>query len=104
MVPLNRSLLAGALTLGIAAVQLVPFADALPHTVEHYFRSAVFAHMKRSLPPAVSLSRTATSLVPYAYGVSGLGRGSAEIVEPSAYLGTVLFPFALLGLASRRRE
>ncbi|HZF12655.1 MAG TPA: YfhO family protein [Thermoanaerobaculia bacterium] len=104
MVPLNRSLLAGALTLGIAAVQLVPFAEALPHTVEHYFRSAVFAHMKRSLPPGVSLSRTATSLVPYAYGVSGLGLGSAEIVEPSAYLGTVLLPFALLGFASRRRE
>ena len=103
--PLGWALLAGALTLGIAAVQLLPFAEALPQTVEHHFRSTYFAHLKKSLAPGVSLSRTATSLVPYAYGVSGLGKsGQAGIVEPAAYAGTILLPLALLGLASRRRE
>jgi hypothetical protein len=103
--PLAWSLVAGALTLGIAAVQLVPFAEALPHTVEHYFRSTYFAHLKKSLSPGVSLSRTATTLVPYVYGISGMGKsGQAGIVEPAAYAGTILLPLALLGLASRRRE
>jgi hypothetical protein len=86
-------------------VQLVPFAEALPHTVEHFFRSTYFAHLKKSLAPGVSLSRTATTLVPYAYGISGMGKsGQAGIVEPAAYAGTILLPLALLGLASRRRE
>ncbi|HEV7517562.1 MAG TPA: YfhO family protein [Thermoanaerobaculia bacterium] len=102
--PLNRALLAGALTLGLAAVQLLPFAEALPRTVEHYFRSSYFAHQKKSLPLPVSLHRTATSAIPYVYGVAGKGRGEAGIVEPGAYVGTVLLPLALLGLASRRRE
>ncbi|HEV7516909.1 MAG TPA: YfhO family protein [Thermoanaerobaculia bacterium] len=102
--PLGRALLAGVLSLGLSAVQLLPFVEALPATVEHYFRTVHFAHLKRSLPLPGSVRRTATSAVPYAYGISGRGRGQAEIVEPSAYAGAVLLPFAILGLASRRRE
>jgi hypothetical protein len=102
--PLGYALVAGALTLGLSAVQLLPFAEALPLTVEHHFRSSYFAHLKKSLPFPVSVSRTATSAIPYAYGVAGLGRGEAGIVEPAAYAGAVLLPFALLGLVSRRRE
>jgi hypothetical protein len=102
--PLGRALLAGVLSLGLSAVQLLPFVEALPRTVEHYFRTVHFAHLKRSLPLPGSVRRTATSAVPYAYGISGRGRGQAEIVEPSAYAGAVLLPFAILGLASRRRE
>jgi hypothetical protein len=102
--PLGRALLAGVLSLGLSAVQLLPFVEALPSSVEHYFRTVQFAHMKRSLPLPESVRRTATSAVPYAYGISGRGRGQAEIVEPSAYAGAVLLPFAILGLASRRRE
>jgi hypothetical protein len=102
--PLGRALLAGALSLGLSAAQLLPFLEALPHTAEHSFRSSYFAHLKKSLPLPGSLRRMATSAVPYAYGVSGFGRGPAEIVEPAAYAGAVLLPFAILGLASRRRE
>jgi membrane protein YfhO len=102
--PLTRALLAGALTLGLSAVQLLPFAEALPKTYEHFFRSTFVAHQKMALPPATSLRRAATSLVPYAYGASGLGSRAPEILEPAAYAGTLLLPLALLGLAGRRRE
>ena len=102
--PLRLSLIAGALTLGLSAVQLLPFAEALPRTFEHFFRSTIFTQQRKSVPLEESVRRGATSLVPYAYGVSGLGRGEAGIVEPAAYAGTLLLPFALLGLASRRRE
>jgi hypothetical protein len=102
--PLSRALVAGAFALGLSAVQLLPFAEVLPHTVEHDFRRSHYAHVKKSVSLGESLERSATSLVPYAYGVSGLGRGEARLVEPAAYAGSLLLPLALLGLASRRRE
>ena len=42
--PLLLSLAAGALALGLTAVQLVPLAEALPHTWEHTLRSEWYAH------------------------------------------------------------
>jgi hypothetical protein len=48
--PLALSLLAGVLTLGLSAVLLLPLAEALPHTMEHYSRYAYYAHVRRSVP------------------------------------------------------
>ena len=42
--------------------------------------------------------------MPSAFGVSGKGESLPGFVEPSSYAGAVIWPFAVLGLFSRRRE
>jgi len=96
------SLLAGALALGLTAVQLVPFAEALPQTWERVFRSEWYAHQKKSVDAAQSARRVATIVVPFAYGVSGQGRAFADFGTPAAYAGAILFPLAWTGFFDRR--
>ncbi|HSD71640.1 MAG TPA: YfhO family protein, partial [Thermoanaerobaculia bacterium] len=102
--PLGFSLLSGAITLGLAAVLLLPLVEALPHTAEHFMRSRLYAHVDKSVSVAESLRRSIPDVVPYAFGVSGHGRSAIGFGEPAAYVGSVLFPFAAIGLFSRRRE
>ena len=106
--PLLRSvalaLLAGALALGLLAVQLLPLVEALPHTLEHPLRKFWYASQPRSLPPGQSLSRLTPQVMPYAVGVSGQGRLMEGFIEPSAYGGALLFPLAFAGLFARCRE
>ncbi|HEX9149511.1 MAG TPA: YfhO family protein, partial [Thermoanaerobaculia bacterium] len=101
---LGLSLVAGAITLGLSAVLLLPLAEALPQTAEHFFRSGFYAHLDKSVSVAESLRRSIPDVVPYAFGVSGHGRSAIGFGEPAAYVGAVLLPFAILGLFSRRRE
>jgi len=96
------SFLAGALALGLTALQLVPLFEALPQTWERFFRSDWYAHQKKSVDAAQSLRRAATILVPFAYGVSGQGRSFADFGTPAAYAGAILFPLAWTGFFDRR--
>ena len=98
------SLAAGALTLGMAAVLLVPLLEALPHTSEQEHRTKVFAHARRSEPLPEAIRRALPDLQPYAFGFAGRGRFPAGYQEPGTYAGSLLWPFALAGLFSRRRE
>jgi len=98
------SLAAGALTLGMAAVLLVPLLEALPHTNEQEHRTKIFAHAKRSEPLPEAMRRALPDLQPYAFGFAGRGRFPAGYQEPGTYAGALLWPFALAGLFSRRRE
>ncbi|HEV8610227.1 MAG TPA: YfhO family protein [Thermoanaerobaculia bacterium] len=102
--PLLLSLLAGAVALGFSAVLLLPLVEALPYTAEHFVRSGWYAHLDKSVSLAESLRRSIADVVPYAFGVSGHGRGAIGFGEPAAYVGAVLLPFAVVGLFSRRRE
>jgi hypothetical protein len=104
MRPFLLSLLAGALTLGLSAVLLLPLAEALPHTQEHFMRRGWFAHIRKSFPLWETLRHGASNAMPYIFGVSGKGEALAGFEEPSSYVGTVLWPFAITGLFSRRRE
>jgi hypothetical protein len=90
--------------LGLAAVVLLPFVEALPHTHEHFVRAGWYAFQPRSRPAAENLERLVTQVVPYAVGVSGHGRLMDGFIEPSAYAGALLFPFALSGVFARSRE
>lgn len=101
---LGLSLVAGAITLGLSAVLLLPLVEALPSTAEHAMRNAVYAHVDKSASLAESLRRSTQDVVPYAFGVSGHGTGAIGFGEPAAYAGAVLLPFALVGLGSSRRE
>jgi hypothetical protein len=102
--PVLLSLLAGALTLGLSAVLLLPLAEALPHTQEQHFRSAVYARSRKSFPLWESLRHASLNVIPYGYGVSGYGEAIDGFAEPSSYAGSLLWPLALVGLLSARRE
>lgn len=102
--PFLYSLVVGALALGLSAVLLLPLAEALPYTAEHVIRSGWYAHVDKSVSVAESLRRSIQDVVPYAFGISGHGKGAIGFGEPAAYVGAVLLPFAIVGLFSRRRE
>ena len=101
---LGTSLAAGALTLALSAILLLPLAEALPHTAEHFYRSQVYAKMKKSDPIDKALARALPDIQPYAYGFVGRGKVPAGLHEPAAFAGALLWPFALAGLLSPRRE
>ncbi len=102
--PVLLSLLAGVLALGLSAVLLLPLAEALPQTWEHFIRSQHYAHVRKSFPIRESIRHALPNVMPYAYGVSGKGAGVPGFVEPSSYAGSLLWSFALLGFFSQRRE
>lgn len=98
------SLAAGALTLGLAAILLIPLAEALPRTMEDFFRHAIFAKSPKSVPLPEALRHVRMNVQPYAFGFAGHGRIPPGFLEPQCYAGSMLWPFALAGLFSRRRE
>ena len=103
--PLALALGAGALALGLLAIQLLPLAEALPHTLEHALRKFWYASQPRSLPLGENLRRLTPQVMPYAVGVSGQGRlMEGGFLEPSAYAGALLLPLAFAGLFARCRE
>jgi hypothetical protein len=93
-----------ALGFGLCAVLLLPFVAILSQTFEHALRATWYAHQPRSVPLGTSLFRLVPQIVPYAVGVAGHGRQLDSFTEPSAYAGSLLFPFALAGLFSRCRS
>jgi hypothetical protein len=95
---------AAALALGLLAVQLLPLAEALPHTMEHSLRRHWYSQQTRSVPVGENLRRLTPQVMPYAVGVSGQGRLREGFLEPSAYGGALLLPLAFAGLFARRRE
>jgi len=101
---LSLVFLAGAITLGLAAVLLLPLFEALPYTTEHLIRSVLYAHSDRSVSLEESLRRFIPDVVPYAFGVAGKGKMAIGFVEPAAYAGVILFPLAIAGIFSSRRE
>jgi hypothetical protein len=99
----RRALLAGALAVGLSAVQIGPFLEALPQTWEHALRSSWWAHQKKSTELTQSLARAGTLAVPYSWGVSGRGQLSPRFATPGAYAGALVFPLAWTGLFFRGR-
>ena len=96
-------LLAATLALSLCAVLLLPFAEVVSQTSGHFMRTNWYAHQPRSRSGADSLGRLVPQLVPYAVGVSGHGGMLGGFTLPSSYAGSLLLPFALVGLLSRSR-
>jgi hypothetical protein len=101
--PLLLSLAAGAIALGLVAVQLAPMFEALPHTWERALRTAFYAHQQKSVAPDESARRAATYLLPYARGESGHGQVDPGLGIPGGYAGAILLPLAVCGLFGRER-
>lgn len=105
--PLALSLVAGALALGLTAVQLLPLAEIVPKTYEHAVRSEWYAHVSKAWPLRDSARRIAVHVVPFAYGPLGVRDSNGpDAGIPGAYAGALLLPLAAVGLAGggdRRR-
>jgi len=101
---LRFSFAAGALTIGLSAILLLPFAEVLPHSREHSLRSLVYTETARSAPIATSARLLLQNALPGAFGVSGRGEVMPGFELPASYAGALIFPLALVGLGSKRRE
>ncbi len=97
------SFLAGLITLGLTAVILLPHVEALPHTSEYWFRNAWYAHVKKSVTLPKALFRLQQLFIPYAFGSSGHGGATEGQSASVAYMGSLFFPLAAVGLISARR-
>ncbi len=95
--------LAGLITLSLTAVILLPHLEALPQTFEYFFRHAWYAHIRKSVSLPKAIFRLQQLFIPYAFGSSGHGGATEGQSISTAYVGSVLFPMAALGLVSRRR-
>lgn len=93
---------AGALTLGLSAVLLLPLTEALPHTLEHSFRTSWYAHQPRSQPWNTVLTSLELEVSPTAVAADVLPRKGEAPFGPSGYCGSLLIPLALTGLLGRR--
>ena len=98
---IGLSAAAGALALGLTAVQLLPLAEILPQTWEHAIRKEWYAHLPKSVPPVESLRRSATSLLPFIQGDPGAFLRNEHFGFIGAYAGGLLLPLAICGLGSK---
>jgi len=102
--PVLLSLLAGAIALGLTAVALLPFLDAMPQTIQHTLRALFHAKADRSEAPLEASRRLLTSAVPYAYGALGRSEYVGRLIAPAGYAGALLFPLAAAGLTGSGRR
>ena len=102
--PLRLAFASGAVALGLSAILLLPFLEILPHTREHGLRSRIYSETNRSSPLATSARHLLQNALPGAFGVSGRGDVVPGFELPASYAGALVFPLALVGLGSRRKE
>ncbi len=99
--------LAGGLAaLGLAAIDLFPFADALVQTQQHRERRAIFAKLERAAPLDEALENLRPNAIPFVHGVPGRRLADSErgVHAPAAtaYCGSLLVAAALFGLVGAR--
>jgi len=98
------ALVAGAITLGLAAVVLLPHLEALPHSFEYFMRHDWYAKADRSVSVPEALIRLPQLVIPYALGSSGHGDYLEGQLESVGYAGSTLLPLAIVGMLSKRKE
>jgi hypothetical protein len=96
--PILLSLAAGALALGLTAVALLPFVDALPQTLQHALRRWYHANYSHSEAPIEAARRVVT------YGALGRSEYIGRLIKPAGYAGALLFPLAGAGLTAPGRR
>jgi hypothetical protein len=93
---------AGAVAISLAAVELLPFVDALQQTHEIELRTSQGHRVAHSVPWKEATERLRIMAAPFAYGTPLGGRvpGAKERFGPwwSPYIGSVLFAPLLFGL------
>ncbi|MEP7132926.1 MAG: hypothetical protein ABI914_07160, partial [Acidobacteriota bacterium] len=105
---LLRGAAAAALAFLLAAPQLFPLLEAIPHSAEYRDRRAQLEKgvERQSVELSQAVRRLLPAVLPFAHGIYGKSpvqdRGDGSGM-PLAFAGAVLFPLAAIG-ASRRRK
>jgi hypothetical protein len=106
----GRAASAAGLALLLAAPQLLPLLEAIPHSAEYRARRETIARgaAKQSVPATESARRMLPALLPFAHGIFGQSPVQLERADgsgvPLAYAGAMLFPLAMLSSRRRFRE
>lgn len=103
----GSALAAGLLTLGLSAVSLLPFAEALPQTGDYLYRQSDYAHQQKSVPLRAALHGAVASVYPSTYGPMwsfAPEKPPDDLAATGAFVGGLLLVLAPVGLLSRRRE
>lgn len=102
-----KGTLAGILALLLTAVYLLPIIEALPQTMEHDYREAVYANQDRNRPLSQVISLLEMNLVPFLFGDPRTAMARGAPINPTmdtSYGGSVLLALAVYGgLRSRSR-
>jgi hypothetical protein len=106
----GRSAGAAGLAFLLAAPQLLPLLEAIPHSAEYRARRETIARgaAKQSVPATESARRMLPAFLPFAHGIFGQSPVQLERADgsgvPLAYAGAMLFPLAMLSARRRFRE
>lgn len=100
------AVVAGLLALLLGAIQLLPFLEASPQTVEDEIRHGIYANTVFPPMPDVVKKRVASLFLPYYGGQPWRNAATGEFDTEGASAGSVLFVLSLVALvvAWRRRE
>ncbi|HXA18308.1 MAG TPA: YfhO family protein [Thermoanaerobaculia bacterium] len=92
----------GVLALAITAIYMFPIVEAIPQTSEHRFRENVFAHARRSGPPAEVMQRLLRQFVPFIIGEPQREwrprPNELNVIPESMYVGSAALSLAAFGL------
>ena len=96
----------GLLALALAAVDLLPFLDALDQSAQHAERRAVYARLERAAPLGAALENLRPNLIPFVHGVEGRRLADPPRIlhapAATAYAGGLLALAALYALLRGR--
>ena len=99
---------AGTIAILLTAIFTLPILEALPQTIDHSYRVNVYAFQKKSVPFGDALRHLEFQFVPFLFGDPAVRhewpREPPDGFPNNAYAGSVVLPFAMLGLWSHRRE
>ncbi|HEX8169543.1 MAG TPA: YfhO family protein, partial [Thermoanaerobaculia bacterium] len=93
---------AGVVALLLNAIHLLPFFDAVPHTMEYAFRQGYFQLASRGIDPRQSLVRVATNFFPYLHGRPWYLTAAAPTSFTTGATGSVALGLAIYALARIR--
>ncbi len=93
---------AGVIALALNAIHLLPFAEAMPHTMEYQHRQTIFQYAPRGVPPEHALGRMATTFFPYLHSRPWNFARAAPQSHTTGAVGSIILGLALYGLWRRR--
>lgn len=102
-----KGTLAGVLALLLTAIYLLPMVEAIPQTMEHDHREAVYAKQDRNRPLSEVIAMLEMNLIPFLFGDPRTAMAKGAPINPTldtSYGGSILLALAVYGsLRSRSR-
>lgn len=102
--PIVTAVSAGIVALLICAIYVLPIMEAAPQTMEHQFRSQIWAHAARGATSAGVRARLLTDVFPMLHGQRFKWEDVRYLPLDSSAAGSVVLALALYGIWRTRRK